>query len=160
MYIFVKGWYVICSFVKQRFYKFIFGRNLSFGHHVVFRRSFTLVAEGRVNIHDNVFFNHNCSVCSMESIEIGEGTICGENVKIYDHNHEYRDIRIPIKEQGYHSAPIRIGKHCWIASNVVILQGVTIGDNCVIGAGCVIYKDIEKNSVVVNKQDLLIQNLK
>jgi acetyltransferase-like isoleucine patch superfamily enzyme len=96
----------------------------------------------------------------MESIEIGEGTICGENVKIYDHNHEYRDIRIPIKEQGYHSAPIRIGKHCWIASNVVILQGVTIGDNCVIGAGCVIYKDIEKNSVVVNKQDLLIQNLK
>ena len=61
---------------------------------------------------------------------------------MYDHNHCYKDANLPIKYQGYTEAPIIIGKHCWIASNVVILKGVTIGDNCVIGAGCVVYKDV------------------
>lgn len=75
-------------------------------------------------------------------------------MKIYDHNHCYKDTLISIKEQGYTSAPIHIGKHCWIASNVTILKGVTIGDNCVIGAGCVIYKDVPEGSVVVNRQEL------
>ena len=62
-----------------------------------------------------------------------------------------------IKHQGYTSAPIVIGKHCWIGSNVTILKGVTIGDNCVIGAGCVIHKDVPANSIVVNKQELIVK---
>ena len=59
-------------------------------------------------------------------------------------------MNVPIKHQGYAEAPITIGKHCWIASNVVILKGVTIGDNCVIGAGCVVYKDVPEGSIIVN----------
>lgn len=43
-----------------------------------------------------------------------------------------------------------IGKHCWIASNVIILKGVTIGDGCVIGANCVIHRAISANTIVVN----------
>ena len=103
----------------------------------------------------NVFFNHDCSItCSGSSVTIGDGTIFGENVKIYDHNHCYKDVTRPIKEQGYTSAPVTIGKHCWIASNVVILKGVTIGDNSVIGAGCIIHKDVPEGKVVVNRQSL------
>lgn len=78
-------------------------------------------------------------------------------MKIYDHNHCYKDTNVPIKDQGYTSAPIMIGKHCWIGSNVIILKGVTIGDNCVIGAGCTIYKDVPDNSVVINQQNLFIR---
>ena len=115
--------------------------------------------QGKVILGDNVFFNNFCTVCALNEIRIGDGTIFGENVKIYDHNHKYMDPSIPIKKQGYTSAPIHIGKHCWIGSNVIILKGVTIGDNCVIGAGCVIYKDIPANSVVKNKQNLEIQKL-
>ena len=69
---------------------------------------------------------------------------------MYDHNHCYKDVNVPIKYQGYTEALIVIGKHCWIASNVVILKGVTIGDNCVIGAGCVVYKDVPEGTVMVN----------
>ena len=87
-----------------------------------------------------MFFNNYCSVCAQNEICIGDGTIFGENVKIYDHNHVYKDPSVLIKHQGYTSAPIHIGKHCWIGSNVTILKGVTIGDNCVIGAGCVFIK--------------------
>lgn len=92
---------------------------------------------------------------AYDSITIGNNTIFGENVKVYDHNHQYKDIQTHIYKQGYSYAPISIGSNCWIASNVVILKGVTIGDNCVIGAGCVIYKDIPSDTIVVNKQDLI-----
>lgn len=110
---------------------------------------------GGVKIGDNVFFNHDCSItCNGSTITIESGTIFGEGVKIYDHNHCYQDTELPIKEQGYTVAPVTIGSHCWIASNVVILKGVTIGDNCVIGAGCIIYKDVPANTVVVNHQNL------
>lgn len=110
--------------------------------------------KGKVVIGDNVFFNNYCSINANESITIGDGTLFGENVRIYDHNHKYKDVTVPIKKQGFTSTPVVIGKHCWIASNVTILKGGHIGDNCVIGAGCVIYKDVPANTVVVNKQEL------
>ena len=136
-------------------YKSIYGKAFSVPINVSFRKGFHVVIEdaGRINISDHVFFNNYCTIMSRSFITIGEGTIFGENVKIYDHNHCYKDITLPLKVQGYTSAPITIGKHCWIASNVVILKGVTIGNNCVIGAGCVVYKDVPANTVLVNKQE-------
>ncbi len=132
------------------------------GRNVQFRKGFTLWIEkdGKVEIGDNVFFNNYCTICSLLSVSIGDETIFGENVKIYDHNHKYSDPLTPIKKQGYTSASIRIGMHCWIGSNVTILKGVTIGDNCVVGAGCVVYKDIPANSVVINQQNLCVSVLR
>lgn len=125
-----------------------------------FRKNFTLIIEknAKVTIGKKCFFNNFCTIAAQNSVTIGDGTLFGENVKIYDHNHCFKDISIPIKHQGYNSAPITIGKHCWIASNVVILKGVTVGDNCVIGAGCIIYKNIPSNSVVINEQKLVYSN--
>ena len=78
--------------------------------------------------------------------------------KVYDHNHCYKDRTRLIKEQGYTSAPIHIGEHCWIGSNTIILKGVTIGNNVVVGANCVIYKDVPSDCIVINKQNLVIKN--
>lgn len=75
-------------------------------------------------------------------------------MKVYDHNHCYKNSDVPIKDHGFTVVPVSIGKHCWIASNVVILKEVTSGDNCVIGAECIVYKDVAAGSVVVNKQEL------
>ena len=116
--------------------------------------------EGRIVIGRNVFFNNYCTVCALNEISIGDGSIFGENVKIYDHNHIYSNPDILIKHQGYTSAPIHIGKHCWVGSNVTILKGVTIGDNCVIGAGCVVYKDVPEGTVLINRQDLIERKIR
>lgn len=63
----------------------------------------------------------------------------------------------PIKEQGYSSEKIVIGNHCWIGSNAVILKGVHIGDNSVIGAGCIISTDVPKNTIVKVSNNNLIK---
>lgn len=92
-------------------------------------------------------------------ITIGDGTLFGESVKIYCHNHNYKYISRHIKEQGYSCASVSIGKHCWIGSNVIILKGVKIGDNSVIGTGCVVYKDVPSNTVMLNKQEIIMKPL-
>lgn len=149
------------AFVWKIYYKIIFGAKLRLGKNFQFRKGFFLLldCQSTVDIGDDVFFNNYCTICALERIVIGDGTIFGENVKIYDHNHIYKNLQQPIKEQGYTSAPIFIGKHCWIGSNVTILKGVTIGDNCVIGAGCVIYKDVPARTILINKQNLLIKEM-
>lgn len=140
-------------------YRLIYKKNLLLGRNFQFRKGFTLLLnkKSKVDIGDEVFFNNFCTICILEALTIGKGTIFGENVKIYDHNHVYSNPDVPIKCQGYTSAPIHIGKHCWIGSNVTILKGVTIGDNCVIGAGCVVYKDVPTGTVLINKQELIIK---
>lgn len=150
------------ALIKIMLYRVIFGKALTFPLSSTFRERFNLtVGGGKINIGKNVFFNHDCSItCEDSTITIGEGTIFGEGVKIYCHNHKYKDTTRPIKEQGYSTAPVTIGKHCWIGSNVVILKGVNIGNNSVVGAGCVVYKNVDANTVVVNKQNLVIQQFR
>ncbi len=104
------------------------------------------------------FMNNFCSINCLEKIEIGENTLFGEGVKLYDHNHKYsNEPSFKIEQQKFNTAPIKIGKNCWLGSNVTVLKGVTIGDNCIIGAGCLIYKDVEEGSIVKNKSDLIIE---
>lgn len=111
--------------------------------------------QAEIIIHNNVFFNNNCSINCLEKIEIGENTLFGENVRLYDHNHRYNEHQV--FHQDFTTSPIKIGKNCWLGSNVVVLKGVTIGENSIIGAGCIVHKDIPKNTILINKQD---QNLK
>lgn len=112
---------------------------------------------GVLSIGENCFFNNNCSINCLSEIEIGNDNQFGEAVLIYDHNHNFHDKTQLVSDQGYTIGKIRIGNNCWIGSHVVILKDVTIGDNVVIGAGCIIHKSIPANSVVMNKQNLLIK---
>jgi acetyltransferase-like isoleucine patch superfamily enzyme len=149
----LKLYYYVNCLIKKIVYKLLYKDKVNLPLNLIFRDGFHLLVEGgRVRFGENVFFNNYCTVASKSSIEIGTGTIFGENVKIYDHNHLYKNVEIPIKYQGYSVAPIKIGKHCWIASNVVILKGVTIGDNCCIGTGCIVYKDVPDGTTLINKQ--------
>ena len=116
----------------------------------------TIGNTGVLLIGDHCFFNNNCSINCLGNIEIGDNNQFGENVLFYDHNHQYKDANQLISNQGYTIGKILIGNNCWIGSNVIILKDVSIGDNCIIGAGCVIHQSIPSNSVVINKQNLLI----
>ena len=113
------------------------------------------VSSGKVILHDGVFINNSCSFNCMERIEIGAGTMMGEGVRFYDHDHIY--TAETIEKWQWTTAPIRVGRDCWIGSNVTILKGVTIGDNTIIGAGCLIRNDVTSNSVVYQDRNLIIK---
>ncbi|WP_429970345.1 acyltransferase [Fructilactobacillus sp. Tb1] len=133
------------------------------GESVTFNKGFSAVVDGEksdITIGKGAFFNCYCSINALNSVRIGKFTLFGENVKIYDHNHIFKEKEIPISKQGYTSGKIVIGDNCWIGSNVVILKGVTIGDHAIIGAGCVIYKDVPSDSVIVNDQNQIIKRIK
>lgn len=97
---------------------------------------------GKVIIQDNCFINRNCVLVSMEEICIGEKTIIGPGVMIYDHDHK------PENKEEYHTSAVRIGKNCWVGAGAIILKGVTIGDNAVVAAGTIVTKNIPPNTLV------------
>ncbi|ACV64767.1 Acetyltransferase (isoleucine patch superfamily)- like protein [Desulfofarcimen acetoxidans DSM 771] len=113
---------------------------------------------GIIRIGNNVFFNNFVSLNCREHIEVGDDCLFGENVKIYDHDHTFRQgektSMLPIVSQR-----IIIGNNVWIGANVVILKGVSIGDNAVIGAGSLINKDVGASTIIYNKKDNIIKSI-
>lgn len=153
--------YHVAAFFRVLLYKTLFGGNFSVGGGTTFRRFFNIYLEkgASIKIGRECFFNHGCSLNALERIEIGDGCIFGENVKIYDHNHRFADTGQRIKEQGYSTAPIFIGNRCWFGSNAVILKGACIGNNCVIGAGCIIAQRIPDNSIVTADRQISVETI-
>ena len=156
---FLKMMYHVIAWFRKLFLKLLYQNHIHFGKSVSIRRYFRLMIEpgGNVVIGDHTFFNHNCSLNAHEKIQIGNHCIIGENVKMYDHNHSFSNVDKPIYQQGFRTAPIIIGDNCWIGSDVTILKGVTIGDNVVIGAGCLIKEDIPSNMVVKQTVQLKLE---
>lgn len=153
--------YHINAFAKILLYKLLFGNLFLVGRGTTFRRFFNIYLEkgATISIGRDCFFNHSCSINALEKITIGDGCIFGENVKIYDHNHRFTGLNGNIKSQGYTTGKVYIGNRCWFGSNVVVLKGVHIGDNCVIGAGCIVSNDIPPNSIVTCNRELNIESI-
>ncbi|MBR6412620.1 MAG: sugar O-acetyltransferase [Alphaproteobacteria bacterium] len=92
-----------------------------------------------------VFMNSCCHFQDNGGIEIGDGTMLGNNVTIVTLNHDIN----PQTRVNATPKPVKIGKKVWIGSCCTILPGVTIGDNSIIGAGSVVVKSIPKNAIAV-----------
>ncbi|PZU84840.1 MAG: acyltransferase [Chryseobacterium sp.] len=117
---------------------------------------FHIANHAELIIENNVFFNNNCSVNCLDKVFIGENTMFGEGVRIYDHNHSYADENgeLKIELNKFSKDPVIIGKNSWIGSNTIILKGVTVGNNVIIGANVVVHKSVPDNTILVNKQNL------
>lgn len=102
-----------------------------------------------VKIGTNVFFNRNVFITARASVSIGNYTLIGPNVVINSGNHNYKNMSENITKQGHSTAPIIIEDDVWIGANCTILKGVHIGKGAVIGAGCIVTKDVAPYSVVV-----------
>ena len=104
-----------------------------------------------------VFFNFNCTLLDLASIEIGDKTMIGPNVQIYTAVHPTNaDERATLVEKGQ---PVIIGKNVWIGGNATICPGVTIGDKSIIGAGSVVTKDIPANVMAAGNPCKVIKDL-
>ena len=100
-----------------------------------------------VHLGGHGYANYNLRVVDDTRIDIGEFTMIGPNVTMATGGHPMLPA---LREKVYQfNLPIRVGKNCWIGAGAILLPGVTIGDNSVIGAGSVVTRDIPANVVAV-----------
>ncbi|MGN1077145.1 MAG: sugar O-acetyltransferase [Candidatus Gallimonas sp.] len=96
---------------------------------------------------NRVYANFNLTLVDDTHIYVGDNTMFGPNVTVATAGHP---ILPELRKKGYqYNMPVRIGKNCWLGAGVIVLPGITVGDNSVIGAGSVVTKDIPPNVVAV-----------
>ena len=111
----------------------------------------------RLIIGNKVGIGNRCFIISHNEITIGEGTIIGPNVLIYDHDHDYSSSNL---QKTFVSNPVHIGKNVWIGANVVILRGTDIGDNCVVAAGCILKGNYKSGKIIYQKHETIQKDIK
>ena len=128
---------------------FLFQRIFRLNADVPFQVNYTSsigAGEGIVigkNVWKSCALSGGCYIQGGNGVYIGDDTIFAPGVKIISANHARGG------NQYWESAPpIRIGKRCWIATNAVILPGVELGDDCIVGAGAVVTKSFPGGSVI------------
>lgn len=117
--------------------------------------------EAVIEIGKNVFFNRNVIVACRQRVMIGQDTVIGPNVVIYDHDHRF-DSNGRVKEsasQPYKLGDVIIGENVWLGAGAVILRGTTIGDNSIIAAGAVVKGVIPEGVLVRRENNNIIEKL-
>lgn len=110
-----------------------------------------------ITIGDNVYINFGCIILDCSEVTIGSHTLLGPNIGLYAANHSTGATeRI---NGGCYGKPIHIGNNVWLGGDVKVLQGVTIGDNTIIGAGSIVTKDIPDNVIAVGNPCKVIRKI-
>lgn len=100
-----------------------------------------------VHFGKNIYANFGLTLVDDTHIYVGDCTMFGPNVVVATAGHP---ILPELRVQGLqYNAPVHIGRNCWIGAGALILPGVTIGDNVVVGAGSVVTKDLPSNVIAV-----------
>ncbi|MGN7159977.1 sugar O-acetyltransferase [Sphingomonas sp. SAFR-052] len=117
------------------------------GDGVVIRPPFHVDYGYNITIGEGVFLNYGCVILDVCAVTIGAKTQIGPGVQILTADHP-RDptVRAQMLEFG---RPIVIGANVWIGGGALLLPGVTIGDDAIIGAGSVVTRDVPAGATVV-----------
>lgn len=105
----------------------------------------------------HIYANFNLTMVDDTHIYVGDYTMFGPNVTIATAGHP---ILPKLREKAYqYNAPVHIGKNCWLGAGVIVLPGITIGDNVVIGAGSIVTKDLPPNVVAVGNPCRILRKI-
>ena len=114
-------------------------------------------AGAHVHFGSNVYANFNLTLVDDTDIYVGDKVMFAPNVTVATAGHPINpELRYQAMQ---YNIPVHIGNNVWIGANAVVLPGVTIGDNSVIGAGSVVTKDIPANVVAVGNPCRVIREI-
>ena len=161
-----------CKFFGTPKVNRIFGSRITIGSHCSFRSDkgsnliglnrkcfiSTFVDDAIIEIGDNSGFSGTV-IGAAKSIIIGNNVLSGANVLITDFDWHPIDPEKRHTSKGVHSAPIVIEDNVWLGINAVVLKGVTIGKNTVIGANSLVVKDIPANVIAAGNPCKVIKKL-
>jgi acetyltransferase-like isoleucine patch superfamily enzyme len=127
---------------------FFFQRFLGLNNNIPWMVHFTSTVFGDISIGKNVersfALSGSCYIQGINGIIIDDNTIFAPGVKIISANHSKNNIN-----KWDSIKPIWIGKNCWIGANAIILPGVQLEDNVIVGAGAVVTQNFSTNSIIV-----------
>jgi len=128
------------------------------GKNVFIERTFVCEYGYNISMGDDCFMNYDCVILDCAEVTIGKHCLFGPRCQILTATHpidykQRRDDEINIAK------PIHIGNECFFGASVIVLPGVTIGDNVVVGACSVITKDVPSNTIVAGNPAKPIKQL-
>lgn len=113
----------------------------------------TIVRGNSVKIGKNVVVMNNALFMAAGGITIEDNVLVAANAQLISNNHDLYDHAVLTCK------PVHLKRNCWIGAGATILPGVTVGENAVVGAGAVVTKDVEANTVVGGNPAKLIKRL-
>jgi acetyltransferase-like isoleucine patch superfamily enzyme len=120
----------------------------------------TLGPEARIEIGEGVFLNRNVMVAAMQSVTIGAHTMLANGCFVGDAAHRFDDPEMPITWQGFTSkGPVEIGDNCWLGANCVVTSGAKIGSRSVIGANSVVTGEIPSGVIAAGAPARIIREI-
>ncbi len=142
----LRGWF-IGLYLKEHGEKFILNREV------------IIESPHKIEIGNNVKINARCWISGGGGLTIENNVLIGPCVIIHTANHKFEDTSTNIDLQGHIKKPVLIKNNSWIGASAIILPGVTIGENSIIGAGSVVTKDTESFSVYAGNPAKKIRSL-
>lgn len=136
------------TYLVNSFFKTILRINtgdflIHFSSRVNKAKNIKIIGENKSPVYLSFATSGGCYYQGLNGIEIGEGTIWSYNCIFISSNHDFKDLKAHIK-----TPPISIGKYVWLGANCVVLPGVSIGDNVIVGAGSVVTKSFPDNVII------------
>jgi acetyltransferase-like isoleucine patch superfamily enzyme len=106
------------------------------------------VHEGEVSIGAKSVLGQECTISCYQRISIGRECMVADRSMLIDFDHVIDDVEQPIRKQGIRKCAVDIGHNVWLGYGVCVLRGVSVGDNCVIGASAVLTANAPANAVL------------
>jgi acetyltransferase-like isoleucine patch superfamily enzyme len=125
----------------------------------------------RVTIGDTVYVGDGVIMDALSSIEIGDATLIAHGAQIFDNNSHpvdaaereahFRSIIGLQADRGVKigSAPVKVGRRCWLGFNAAVMKGVTLGDDAIVAAAAMIVRDVEAKTIVAGNPAQVIKQL-
>lgn len=152
-------------FFKSKMFKLCESKFLKFGKFSELRPGAYVVGCSQISIGERVIIRpgtmlHGESSTLANTIIIEDDVLIGCGVHIYVENHKFSDPTLLISEQGHTDAQqVRLKSGCWIGANAILLPGVTVGRNSVVGAGAIVTKSIPDFTIAVGNPARVIRNI-
>lgn len=138
------------------------GEDVTLGGHGSWQVGFKVSTNPELIIGDRVFIGYKSTISVAKSVRIGSDTMLSSMVQIYDNISHPLSPGRRSRHEGFtldEADPVVIGRNCWIGHSAIVMRGVTIGDNSVVGAASVVTRDVPPDTFVAGNPARVIRSI-